>query len=221
MENHFKKVPKNLQGDVTEVFRNHSLFLLKSPLAKWTDPNITAIRMLIQNDSLNWNREDIIQLLELVSQSCNLELLILFPVILDNWFRRNFSDTKEKKLPTISKNWFTLLLNKLDTNNTNKSKFIYSVFQHLERMHPLLGPRKNIWQNLTIIAADRIKGCSESQIIGAIKFIAQIKEQKVKELFLDVVKEILNKVIQEIDPLINRIFLICNCEGKTLEIPNA
>ncbi|UZO02840.1 uncharacterized protein OCT59_021318 [Rhizophagus irregularis] len=203
---------------------NDSLFKLWNDILfhnSWTDPNINAIRMLIQNDSLNWNREDIIQLLELVSQSCNLELLTLFPEILDNWFRRDFSDTKEKKMPNISKNWFIFLLNKLDSNNTNKSIFIFSVFQHLERMHPLLGHRKNIWENLTIITLDRVKGCSESQIIGAIKFIAQIKEQKVKELFLELVKETLNKVIQEIEPLINRIFLICNCEEKTLEIPNA
>jgi hypothetical protein len=196
--------------------------LLKSPFSKWTDPNITAIKKLIQNDSLNWNREDIIQSLELVSQSCNLKLLNLFPEILDEWFRRDFSDTKEKKMPNISKNWFTLLLNKLDTNNTNKSIFIFSVFQHLERMHPLLGHRKNIWQNLTIVALDRVKRCTESQIIGTMKFIDQIKGQEVKELFSELIKEILNKVIQQIDSLINRIFLICNCEGKTtLEVPNA
>ncbi|RGB41526.1 hypothetical protein C1646_752088 [Rhizophagus diaphanus] len=207
------QIQKNISYDNAVNLENH--------FKRSADPNITAIRVLIQNDNLNWNREDIIQLLELVSQSCNLELLTLFPEILDNWFRRDFSDTKEKKMPNISKNWFTFLLNKLDSNNTNKSIFIFSVFQHLERMHPLLGHRKNIWENLTIITIDRVKGYSESQIIGAIKFIAQIKEQKVKELFLELVKEILNKVIQEIDPLINRIFLICNCEGKMLKIPNA
>ncbi|GBC06772.1 hypothetical protein RclHR1_07030002 [Rhizophagus clarus] len=188
LENDFERIPKNYQGDVTGIFRSHSLFLLESPLARWTGPNITAIKKLIQNDSLNWNREDIIQSLELVSQSCNLELLNLFPEILDNWFSRDFSDTKEKKMP--------------------------------KHMHPLLSHRKNIWQNLTAVAVERVKGCSESQIIGAIKFIVRLKEQEVKELFLDLVKEILNKVIQQIDSLINKIFMICNCEGKALEVPN-
>ncbi|RIA80531.1 hypothetical protein C1645_838539, partial [Glomus cerebriforme] len=222
LEIHFKRIPKSCQNDVNEVFRNHSLFLLRNPIVKWTDLKISAIKNLIQNDDLNWQREDIIQSLEIISQSGSLELLYLFPEILDNWFNRDFSDTKGKKLPTISKDWFTFLLNKLETNNTNKSLFVFSVFQQLERLYPLLGHRKNIWQNLTNVAADRMKACSESQIFGVIKFVVQIKEREVKELFSDIIVRILNINIQQInDQLINRIFLICNCKGKTLEVPNA
>ena len=72
---------------------------------------------------------------------------------------------------------------------SNKSIFISSVYQHLERIHPLLSHRKNIWQNLTMVAADRVKACSESQIIGAIKFVVQIKEQEVKNYFSILLKK--------------------------------
>ncbi|CAI2182617.1 19463_t:CDS:10, partial [Funneliformis geosporum] len=225
LESHFKKLHKRYRDDVYIVFRNHALFLLGSPVRNWINQNVLAIRRLLQNDDLNWRSDDKIQSLELISQSHSLELLNIFPELLDDWLRSDFSDTKMKMLPSICVNWFTLLLTKLGTNDTNTSNegnFIYAVFERLERMYPLLGKRINVWRNLTEIAIERVKGCSELRIYAATKFIVRIKQDGVKKLFLDMVKEILNKNVQQInDQLLNKIFIICDCKGKSLEIPNS
>ncbi|CAB4390800.1 unnamed protein product [Rhizophagus irregularis] len=226
LENDFNRIPKNCHDDVTEVFRNHILFLLENPIRKWENRDIFAIRKLLQNDGLNWSDDDAIISLEYISQSRSLELLNIFPEILDNFFRNNFSDTKKKRLPSICTNWFTLLMFKLSANEKNISNevnFISLIFQLLERMHPLLSHRKNIWQNLTTIVVKKVKSRPESQIIDAIKLIGQIKEQEIKELFSDIIKEVIFiKTIQQInDRLIGKIFTICGCKGsKILKVPN-
>ncbi|GBC14226.1 hypothetical protein GLOIN_2v1789429 [Rhizophagus irregularis DAOM 181602=DAOM 197198] len=225
LENNFKRLKRDYRQDVSEVFRSRTLFLLEGSNRDWTNENITAINNLLHEDNLNWGREEVIRSLDLTSQSNTLELLNIFPVILDNWFRNNFSDTKEKKIPKICMTWFKNLLNKLDTGtstrNRKENNIVFSVFLHLERLYPLLGNRKNVWQSLTTTAIDRVRVCSESQIFGATKFIVQIKEQDIRTLFLDLINEMLNKAVQQIDDqLINKIYTICNCKGKTLEVPN-
>jgi hypothetical protein len=226
LEHHFKRLPIDYRYDVSEVFRSHILTLLEGSNKDWTKENITAIKNLIHEDSLNWGREEVIRSLDLISQSNILELLNIFPEILDDWFRNNFSDTKEKKIPKVCVTWFNNLLIKLDTGTSTKSRkesnIVFSIFLHLERIYPLLGHRKNIWQSLTAIAIERVRVCSESQIFGATKFIVQIKEQDIRILFLDMIKEMLNKAVQQInDQLINKIFIICDCNRKTLEVPNS
>src|SRR5204863_5493744 len=126
--------------------------------------------------------------------------------------------TKERRIPKISNKWFINLLNKLDNNDTNESKFVYLIFQQLENMYPLLSCRKNIWQNLTMITTNRVKACSESQIIGAVNFIVLIKEQEVRELFSDIIKEVVSNTNQP--QLIDKIFMMCDCKSNMLEVPN-
>src|ERR1700722_11636084 len=95
------------------------------------------IQKSLQDNGLNWSSDDAILSLELISQSRSLELLNIFPELLDNLFRNNFSDAKNKKITNICVNWFTLLLIKLGTNEKNilnESNFIFLVFQQLERM---------------------------------------------------------------------------------------
>ncbi|POG65239.1 hypothetical protein GLOIN_2v1668763, partial [Rhizophagus irregularis DAOM 181602=DAOM 197198] len=68
------------------------------------------------------------------------------------------------------------------------------MFQRLELVHPFLSQRINVWQNLSDIVIERTKKCQENQIFDAIKLVVvQIKQNDVKKLFLDTVKEILNK----------------------------
>ncbi|POG65438.1 hypothetical protein GLOIN_2v1666448, partial [Rhizophagus irregularis DAOM 181602=DAOM 197198] len=112
LEHHFKRVPADYRFDVSEVFRSHALFLLEGLDRNWTKENITAITTLLHDDRLYWTREDVILSLDLVSQSSTLELLNIFPEILDEWFRNDFSD-KEKKIPKICITWFNNLLPKL------------------------------------------------------------------------------------------------------------
>jgi hypothetical protein len=204
---------QEFRGSVSVAVRNQTLSLLKDPMRVWKRLDAFVIVKLLQDDSLNWSSDDIIISLVLISQSHSLELLDVFPILLDYWFNQGFLDSKERNVPQISKNWFTQLLNKLD---------ISEVFQKLEDIYPLLGYRKSIWKNLTDIVADEMKAYSEGQIINAIKLIFQIKTQEVKELFSDIIKEILCKTIQQIDDqLIDKILMICNCKSKlSLMIPN-
>ncbi|RGB32959.1 hypothetical protein C1646_762275 [Rhizophagus diaphanus] len=62
----------------------------------WTKENITAITNLLHNNGLYWAREDAILSLDLISQSNTLELLNIFPEILDGWLCNDFSDKKER-----------------------------------------------------------------------------------------------------------------------------
>jgi len=97
LEHHFKRIPKGFQFDMCEVFQSHTLFLLENLKKEWTKENITAIKKLLRDDSLNWRREEVMLFLELISESNILELLNIFPELLDDWFRSGFADTKEKK----------------------------------------------------------------------------------------------------------------------------
>ncbi|RIA86038.1 hypothetical protein C1645_741135 [Glomus cerebriforme] len=223
LENRFKMIPKDFQDNVSEAFRNQALRLFKNILIKWEDPEVSSIKEFLQDDNLNWKREDIIQLLELISRSNNLELLNLFPEILDEWFHKGFSDTKERRIPRISENWFKDLLYNLEKNDMDENKFVFLIFQKLENMYPLIGYRKNLWKKLATIAINRVKSCSETQIINATKFIVELKEREVKELFSNIIlKEVMSKINRPInDRFINKIFTMCNCKGEILMVPNA
>jgi hypothetical protein len=174
LESHFKSLPERCLNDISGAFRDHALLLLKNPNIEWTDSNISSIQKLLQDDNLNWRSDDVILSLELISRSNNFGLLNIFPEILDYWFSRDFSDTK-KRLPDICISWFTLLLGTSEKNITNGSNFIFSIFHQLECMYPLLGQRNNVWKNLTTVAVNRVKGCSETRILSATKLMAQIK----------------------------------------------
>jgi hypothetical protein len=228
LEYHFKRLPKNYRDRVSGVFRDQAMSLLESPNTKWSNENINAIKKLLFDYSLDWRRDEVLQSIELISQSHTLELLNIFPEMLYDWFRSDFTDTKMKRIPKSCANWFKNLLFKLDTDmgnkeSSNESNFIFLVWQQLELMYPLLGQRKNIWRDLTEIAIDRVKNYSEDRIFAATKLIVQIKQDhNVKELFLDMVKGILNKATQQThDQLLNKIRIICDCETvKTLDVPN-
>ncbi|GBC14823.1 hypothetical protein GLOIN_2v1781959 [Rhizophagus irregularis DAOM 181602=DAOM 197198] len=224
LECYFRSLSKDYRDRVSGIVRNQVISLLESPNKKWTYENIDAIKKLLHDNSLVWHRDEVIQSLELISQSHTLELLKIFPEILDDWFRSDFSDTKEKKIPKICVIWFKNLLSKLDTSTSNKneSNFIFLVFQQLELMHPLLCQRINIWRDLTTIAIDRVKNCSEDRIFAATKLIVQIKQDNVEVLFLEMVKDMLNKSTQQTyDQLLNKIRIICDCEtAEILDVPN-
>jgi hypothetical protein len=199
--------------------------LLEDSNKNWTKKNITAITNLLHDDRLYWVREDVILSLDFASQSNTLKLLNIFPEILDEWFRNDFYD-KEKKIPKICVTWFENLLIKLDTvtkkSNKKENNIVMSIFLYLERIYPLLGHRKNIWQSLTTIAIERVRVCSETRILNTTKFLIVIKQQEVRTLFLDMVKKMLNKSVQQVnDQLINKIYTVCNCKEEILMVPNS
>ncbi|PKB93829.1 hypothetical protein RhiirA5_507830 [Rhizophagus irregularis] len=161
-----KTLSSNLTSRLQRIPRSHTLSLLEGSNGKWTNENITAIVKLLHNDSLHWSKDEVIQLLELISQSHTLELLNLFPEILNDCFRSDLTDTKEKKISECCVVWFNNFIDKL--NLSNESDLIFSMFQRLELVHPFLSQRINIWQNLSDIAIERTKNCQENQIFDAI-----------------------------------------------------
>lgn len=224
LESRFIKLPIYYRYDLSEVFQSRTLFLLENSSKEWSNENISAIKRLLL--SLNWCGEEFIKTLELISKSHILELLNIFPELLDNWFRSDFSD-KEKKLPNICTTWIKNLSSKLYTrtvngSSLNDSKFIFLVFQLLERIHPLLGYRINIWQSLTDTAIKIVKECSEVHIFAATILIVALDQDDVKILFSNFVKEILNKTVQQAnDELLHNVFVICFHKGEILEVPNS
>ncbi|UZO24840.1 uncharacterized protein OCT59_017134 [Rhizophagus irregularis] len=192
---------------------------------------IEQVRKIISHDDddavalesrLNWCDEQFVKSLELISKSYILELLNIFPELLDNWFRSDFSD-KEKKIPNICTTWIKNLSSKLYASSSlNESKFIFLIFQQLERIHPLLGYRINIWQGLTDTAMKIVKECLEIHIFAATILIVTLDQDDVKKLFLNLVKEILNKTVRQAsDELLHNIFVICSHKGEILEVPNS
>ncbi|PKC60155.1 hypothetical protein RhiirA1_540035, partial [Rhizophagus irregularis] len=224
LESQFIKLPIDYRYDLSEIFQSRTLFLLENSSKGWTNENISAIKRLLL--SINWCGEEFIKSLELISESYILELLYIFPELLDNWFRSDFSD-KEKKLPNLCTTWIKNLSSKLYTNTVNgsslnDSKFIFLVFQQLERIYPLLGYRINIWQSLTDTAINIVKECSEIHIFAATILIVTLDQDDVKILFSNLVKEILNKTVQQAnDELLHNIFVICFHKGEILEVPNS
>jgi hypothetical protein len=215
LECHFKRFSGNDRDRVSEVFRVHALFLLENPNRKWTDENVNAIRNLLNDNNLNWNGEEVIKSLDLISQSYILNLLSIFLEILDNGFRNELFDNKGK-IPKIFLQWLKSPL--FSVKNKKLSYKIFSMFQQLERMYQ----KNNIWQDLANVAIERVKEFSDAQIYAVTKLIVQIKENDVKKLFLDMVKEILDKtVLQTNDLLLSKIFIICDCKGKILVVPNS
>jgi hypothetical protein len=204
---------QEFKGSVSVAVRNQTLSLLKDPMRVWTRLDAFIFVKLFQDDGLNWSNDDIMISLELISQSNSLELLDIFPVLLDYWSNQEFSDSKRKNLSNISKYWFTQFLNKLDSTSE-----VSLIFQKLDPIYPLLECRKYIWN----IVADKMKTYSEFQIINATKFVFQIKTHELKELYLDFIEEILNNTIQQIDDqLVDKILMICDCKDKpSLVIPN-
>ncbi|GBB99412.1 hypothetical protein RclHR1_03510006 [Rhizophagus clarus] len=205
------------RGCVSVAVRNQALSLIEDPTREWSHSKYAhGILKLFQDDRLNWSSDDIITFLEIISQSHHLDLLNIFPNLLDYWFNQGFSDSR---ILNISKNWFTQFL---DTEDGTEFGEIFVMLLKLDSINPLLGCRENIWENLTNIVADKMKAYTEFQIMNVIKFEPQLKTQEVKELFLDIIKEILDETIQQInDQLIDKILMICGCEGESsLVIPN-
>src|ERR1043165_5130242 len=60
LKDHFKRL-KDYRDNVSEAFRDHALYLLESPNRKWTNENITAIKKILHDESMNWQREEVIQ----------------------------------------------------------------------------------------------------------------------------------------------------------------
>ncbi|RIA80402.1 hypothetical protein C1645_882190 [Glomus cerebriforme] len=225
--NQFSKIPKEFQDHISLNFRKRILLLLKNPDRDWKDQNILSLRELFNQDNLKWNDDDIIISLELISKSHNLELLKIFPKILNDRFIKNFFD---KKLEIICKNWFKLFLFKLGIKNTcsDESKYVITIFQQLDYIYPLLNQWIDIWNDLLTIAKDKMRVYSESCILGATSSIMEIKEEEVKRLFIEISKERLNETVQRVnDQLMNKIFIICDRKIdsfpetiETLDIPN-
>ncbi|GBB88978.1 hypothetical protein RclHR1_01560014 [Rhizophagus clarus] len=68
----------------------------------------------------------------------------------------------------------------------------------------------------------RVKEFSDTQIFATTNLIVQIKDNNIKKIFLEMVKEILDKTVRQInDWLLNKIFIICDCKRKTLVVPHS
>ncbi|PKK65040.1 hypothetical protein RhiirC2_786705, partial [Rhizophagus irregularis] len=87
LEFYFRSLSKDYQDRVSGIVPNQVISLLLSPNKKWTYENIDAIKKLLHDNNLDWHKDKVIQSLELISQSHTLELLKIFPEILDDWFR--------------------------------------------------------------------------------------------------------------------------------------
>ncbi|CAI2172422.1 14093_t:CDS:2 [Funneliformis geosporum] len=219
----YSKIPCDFQDRVSYTFRKRALSLLKNLDECWTISDVSALRKLLLQDNLNWNHSDIMSFLKLMSRTHNLELSNNFPEFLNDLLSiKSFSDVEMKKISAICKDWFKLLLSIKITSLSDENKYVFMIFQQLDHMYPLFKQRINIWRDLSTIALDKVKGYSESCILGATKSIIEIQEKEVNRLFTQIIKEILNNEIQQADDqLMSKIFLICDCKDKSLEVPHA
>ncbi|CAG8443124.1 10027_t:CDS:10 [Scutellospora calospora] len=222
---HFEKVPVDLRNEVAEAFRRRAIQLLGHTHHEWNKQNANSIQNILLDSQLNWHKEDFLEALRQISLTSKVNLLAIFPKLLQFWFK--FNDVKDEISETvleICSQWYQQLL---DHSNDNTSKtsfddrnFTYSVFDNLSHIYPIIKNHQNIFVQLIGIAIDRVKQCSEDQILRATSLVIKL-EPKIYMRFGEMVKGILKISVRRADDnLLTKLQYICGCNSKVFNIPH-
>ncbi|RIA81200.1 hypothetical protein C1645_837382 [Glomus cerebriforme] len=151
----------------------------------------------------------------------------------DILFHNNEFDKKShfKKLPEdyrfdaskVFRSHILFLLESLDEKWTKENITAVNKFLHDDNLN---------WCNEDVIRSlELISWSNTFELLNililpdllAVKFLMHIKQEAIRILFLDVIKEILNETVQQInDQLINKIYTMCDyIQDRTLDIQNS
>ncbi|CAG8458228.1 27153_t:CDS:2 [Dentiscutata erythropus] len=219
------KVPVELRNEVAEAFRKRTIQLLGHNYHEWNKQNSNSIQNILLNSQLNWTKEDFLEALRQVSLSSKANLLIIFPKLLQFWFNfDDISDEISEVVLEICNQWYQQFLDHFN-DNTSKApvddrNFAYAVLDNLSQIYPIIGSHQNIFTQLIGIAVDRVKQCSENQILKATSLVIKT-EPIIYMQFGEMVKGILKISVREADDnLLTKMQYICGCNSRILKIPH-
>ncbi|RIB19825.1 hypothetical protein C2G38_2141452 [Gigaspora rosea] len=219
------KVPVDLRNEVAEAFRKRTIQLLGHAYHEWNKQNSNSIQNILLNPQINWAKEDFLEALRQVSLSSKTNLLMIFPKLLQFWFKfDDIDDEKSKLVLEICNQWYQQFLDHFN-DDTSKDpfddrNFAYAVFDNLSQIYPIIGNHQNIFTQLINIAVDRVKQCSENQILKATSLVVKT-DPNIYLRFGEMVKSILKLTVKDADDnLLIKMQYICGCNSKILNIPH-
>ncbi|CAG8659227.1 35798_t:CDS:2, partial [Racocetra persica] len=220
------KVPVELRNEVAEAFHIRAIQLLGNAYHEWNKQNSNSIQNILLNSQLNWTKKDFLETLRRVSLSSKVNLLMIFPKLLHFWFK--FDDVKDEMseiILEICNQWYQQFLDHFNDNTSSKTSFddrnfAYAVFDNLSHIYPIIGNHHNIFMQLINIAIDRVKQCSENQILRATSLIIKT-EPNIYMHYGEMIKGMLKNSVREADDnLLTKMQYICGCNSRVLNIPH-
>jgi hypothetical protein len=225
LSNHFSRMPVELRVEVAGIFRNKSLLLLNNRFNEWNKSDSESILQILKDPQLKWSKDDFLEAMEYISGSFKPSLLIIFPKLLDYWFKSDFKNFKTNKLPDICKTWYYHLIdiNRSESYSSNDSNFIYDIYYNLSIIFPIIGKHTKIFKELLDVAASRVKSYALSNLSNILTITPDIStlEKEIHNPYGEMVKELLKNYIHKIDNSVIRILLqVCGCKNEIIYIQN-
>ncbi|CAG8626843.1 3107_t:CDS:2, partial [Paraglomus occultum] len=218
---HLDELPDDLDIDFPSLFIKRIINLLDGQRSKWDRDNVKDFVALFKDDRLLWTPEDRMKVLNSVSISQKMEILDefvdLLQVVLDIDAKMN------AKLVECCTQWFKRVINqtKESRSRSNGYNYVYTVYNRLSTIYPILEDRRTIKNELLNIADDQIAPLNEAQIYAAVKNIGDLQVKEIWKSFYAIVQKKLGQSSWNADEhLLEKIRQICGCDGKQIRVPN-
>jgi len=223
---HLDEIPTDLDIEFTSLFIKRVINLLNGSRSKWDGDNIKGFVALFEDNRLPWTSEDRMKVLSSVSTSQNMELLDVFVELLQIVLDKTHFDSKmNTKLGDYCAQWFRRIVNQIKESRkrsrANGYNYVYTVYQRLFTIYPILDDRRPIKNELLNIAEEEINPFEEAQIYAAAKDIGELSVKEILKSFSTIVQRKLGQSSWKADErLLKKIKLICDCEGRQIRVPN-
>ncbi|KAF0525877.1 e3 ubiquitin-protein ligase [Gigaspora margarita] len=220
----FDEFSMDIQSEVVLIFQEKVLQFLNKKGLSWNNPSITSILDLIQNPKLQWSEKTYTQALEAIAESNQMELLDIFPRVLNFVSELDIAITSQTIFTTSIK-WFKQNCSINSINNSkvhygnNQGKVAYTIFHSLSVIYPLIAKRPKIWDKLTSQASDIVASLSDD-VLFSVSIFADDFDQEVISYLGMLMKIRINSSIHEIDNHIFKKIMRFSDRDLDLNLPN-
>ncbi|CAG8450996.1 12083_t:CDS:2, partial [Cetraspora pellucida] len=217
LEQHFKSFSGDIRDGCLTAFRNRFTNIILNNDFTWNSACLNSFFMLFSQ--LFTTESEVVQVLELLSKSKNIDLLHKFP----NWLKIAWEskDNKQlhKKIPSICEVWYSNI-----TSTSQKGQNIVSLmYKQLSEISFIFKRRPDIYKQLIEIIEKRIANISIQLLLQSTSFVGRL-EAKMPNICKDFARIFNDKF----DPLINstddimitNIVHICDSSLQSLVVPN-
>ncbi|CAG8535691.1 30956_t:CDS:10, partial [Gigaspora margarita] len=221
LEKHLKEIPVNFSNiDFAPIFRQRIFKLLTSLNVNWGKDNVESILKLLNSNRLDWQENSILQALNYISASKNMELLQSFPNQLVTFLDEGFKNInlKDKQLSEICTQWFKSTL-KYSSKDIEEN-FACTIFDYLSIMCSIMKKYDITCNRLFNAAEEAVKVLKDNVIFDAAADIGDLNQNELIEIFSSVLKERFDCNQNSDTNLLDKILRICKSNGQQLHIPN-
>ncbi|CAG8572062.1 9708_t:CDS:2, partial [Paraglomus occultum] len=188
-----------LDIDFPSLFIKRIINLLDGQRSKWDRDNVEEFVALFEDDRLLWTSEDRMKVLKLVSISQNMEILDVFVDLLRVVLDKSYFNAK---LDECCTQWFKRVISQIkesrNCSHDNGYNYVYTVYNRLSTIYPILGHRQTIKNELLNIADDRIAPFEEAQIYAAVKDIGDLQAEEIWKSFYAIQIQVPNGFCEDI-----------------------